>query len=167
MSRAGRRPSHHATRDELVQTVMWRGRRLSTVSLLYSQAVADRVGLNLTDLHCLGILAGAGPLTAGQLGTLIGLTSGAITGLVDRLERQGLVRRERDREDRRRVVIHLVRERDDEIGPAVLPMLARMRSIHEHFTDEELALIARWLDEAVQVMRESLLELRSKEGDRG
>ncbi|MBA2518706.1 MAG: MarR family transcriptional regulator, partial [Chloroflexia bacterium] len=58
-------------------------------SVLFSQAIADQVGLNPTDLEALEVLLRQGPLTAGKLAEITGLTTGAITGVVDRLERKG------------------------------------------------------------------------------
>src|SRR3954470_6827245 len=80
-------------------------REISTVTILFHQAIADRLGMNVTDHKCAGILARSGPITAGELARLTGLTTGAITGVVDRLEQAGFVRRARDSSDRRRVII--------------------------------------------------------------
>ena len=64
-------------------------RASSALSVLLSQAIADRVGISPTDLEALDLVIRHGPLTAGRLAELTGLTTGAITGLVDRLERRG------------------------------------------------------------------------------
>src|SRR5260370_19239740 len=69
-------------------------RDVSGQGVLYSQAVAERLGMNSTDLECLDHIS-RGPLTAGRLAELTGLTTGAITGVIDRLERAGLARRQR------------------------------------------------------------------------
>ena len=78
---------------------------------LISQAAADRSASTPTDLNCLNILSFSGQLTAGELARATGLTTASITGVVDRLEEAGFVRRERDAQDRRRVVIHLETEK--------------------------------------------------------
>src|SRR5260221_13536695 len=70
-------------------------RDVSGQGVLYSQAVAGRLGMNSTDLECLDHIS-RGPVTAGRLAELTGLTTGAITGVIDRLERARLARRERD-----------------------------------------------------------------------
>ncbi len=142
---------------------MWQARRLSTASTLYSIATADHLGMNLSDMLCLGILAGAGPISAGQLATLIGLSTGSVTGLVDRLERLDLVRRERDPQDRRRIVLHLNTSRDEEIGKAFVPMLEAAWQHLEQFTDDELRVIARYHDGAISFMREATQEMRARE----
>jgi DNA-binding MarR family transcriptional regulator len=69
----------------------------------FDNLAAQRLAVNLTDLHCLNVIERRGSVTAGELAADVGLTSGAITGVIDRLERAGYARRERDPGDRRRV----------------------------------------------------------------
>src|SRR5947209_11665341 len=78
----------------------------STLQLL-GQVAAERIGVNVTDLNCLNIVALTGPMTAGDLARQTGLTTASITGVLDRLEEGGFVRRERDPKDRRRVIVNL------------------------------------------------------------
>src|SRR5580700_8824106 len=79
-------------------------REASGLGVLFSQEVARRLGIASTDLECLDYL-GRGPIAAGELAELTGLTTGAITGVIDRLERAGLARRSRDVADRRKVLV--------------------------------------------------------------
>lgn len=72
---------------------------------MFHQAVADRLGLHPTDLKCLDLAASEEALTAGRLAELVGLTTAAITSVLDRLEKAGFVRRERDVHDRRKVLV--------------------------------------------------------------
>jgi DNA-binding MarR family transcriptional regulator len=153
----------HTRRERLMRRILWQGRRLSSISMLYSMATADHLGMNLSDMLCLGILSGAGPITPGQLATLTGLSTGAVTGLVDRLERLDLVRRERDEEDRRRVVLHLNADRAEEIGQAFEAMLKAGWQNLEQFSNEELGTIARYTDGAIGFMQEATREMRSRE----
>ena len=76
----------------------------------FDHAVADALGVNRTDMRCMDMLEREGPLPAGRLAEAAGLTSGAMTTALDRLERAGFVRRVRDREDRRRVLVELTPE---------------------------------------------------------
>ncbi len=84
------------------------GRELSARLIMFHRAVAERLGLNLTDHKCAELLLRLGPLTAGELARETGLTTGAITGVIDRLEQAGYARRQRDVHDRRRVIVHAV-----------------------------------------------------------
>jgi DNA-binding MarR family transcriptional regulator len=94
--------------SERLQTIEHLIRELKTSSsrgILFHQTLADWLGLNITDHKCLGFLLEEGPQTAGRLAELTGLTTGAITGVIDRLEKAGYVKREKDSHDRRRVMI--------------------------------------------------------------
>src|SRR5918997_6772224 len=93
-------PTAPAPIDPIVDLI---GSRLSTTTVLFHSAVADRLGVSATDVKCYTILRQTGPLTAGELAERVSLTTGAITGVIDRLERAGLVRRAADPHDRRRV----------------------------------------------------------------
>lgn len=81
------------------------GWELSTAVVLFHEAVGQRLGLSAADHRALGLISRAGSITAGELAQRTGLSPGAVTGLVDRLEAAGYVRRSRDPADRRRVVI--------------------------------------------------------------
>jgi DNA-binding MarR family transcriptional regulator len=116
-------------------------RLMGTRTIMLSQAVASRLGLSPTDLETLDLLSTNGPLTAGRLAELTGLTTGAITGVVDRLEEAGLVRRERDAEDRRRVIVHLVPDRARAIARLYEPLARAMAELNGRYTAEQLALM--------------------------
>jgi DNA-binding MarR family transcriptional regulator len=82
-------------------------RRSQNATARFDRAVADAVGLNLTDMACLDFLGLQGPLTAGRLAELTGLSSGAMTAALDRLEHAGYAVRRRDSGDRRKVLVEL------------------------------------------------------------
>src|SRR5687768_2886836 len=98
-------------RPELIAAFDTETRRMGSMATLHNHAVAEAAGLHQTDQECLDLLDWAEPLTAGELARHLGLTSGAVTGLIDRLEAGGWVRRERDPSDRRRVYVHLSHDR--------------------------------------------------------
>jgi DNA-binding MarR family transcriptional regulator len=130
-----------STRARLLAELEREIRLMGARSVLLSQAIASRLGLSPTDLETLDLLHAHGPLTAGRLAELTGLTTGAITGMVDRLERAGLVRRERDAKDRRRVIVHLVAERARAIARMYEPLARGMAELHGRYTTEQLALM--------------------------
>src|ERR1700733_7842659 len=82
-------------------------RRAGAAMQLLGAASAERIGINVTDLNCLNLLALTGQMTAGELARETGLTTASITGVLDRLEEAGFVRRERDPKDRRRGIVNL------------------------------------------------------------
>ncbi|HEX2301109.1 MAG TPA: MarR family transcriptional regulator, partial [Pseudonocardiaceae bacterium] len=91
-------------------------RRHSTATVLFHHAIAERLGLGPTDHKCLDLLVERGTLTGTELAAITGLTSGAITGVVARLERAGYLRREPDPQDGRRQLLRPVPERMAEVG---------------------------------------------------
>jgi DNA-binding transcriptional ArsR family regulator len=107
-------------------------RKTGSLFHLMSQAAADKIGVNTTDLNCLNILSFGGQMTAGELARATGLTTASITGVVDRLEQAGFVRRERDARDRRRVVIHLDMPR---VASTVIPVFAPMMKSWQQIAD--------------------------------
>ena len=133
---------------ELVARLMDEMRAISTVTILFHQAVADRLGLSVTDHKCAGMLMESGPMTAGELAKRTGLTTGAITGVIDRLEQAGFAHRKRDADDRRRVIIEPDLKRiERKIVPLFDSMGRSAAALYERYSAAELALI---LDFAVR-----------------
>lgn len=136
-------------------------RRSSAVGVLHSQAVARRIGINSTDLECLDLIVMGGPATAGEIGRRTGLTSGAVTGLIDRLERQGLVERTADARDRRKV---LVKVREDRIGEFAVyfePMQRAMNGLLARYDADQLGLIADFIERAIDLSMLRVTELNA------
>jgi DNA-binding Lrp family transcriptional regulator len=148
-------------RAELAMAFIAAIRKTGSLMHLMSQAAADRIGINATDLNCLNILSFSGQLTAGDLAKATGLTTASITGVVDRLEEAGFVRRERDAVDRRRVLIHLDLERAlGTVGPVFGPMMGAWQRMAAQYSDDELRLIVQFYDQMEQIIREHLARLR-------
>jgi DNA-binding MarR family transcriptional regulator len=136
-------------------------RKTSSLMQLLGQAAADRIGLNATDLNCLNILSFSGEMTAGELARATGLSTASITGVADRLEEAGYVRRERTPKDRRRVVIRLVLERAlQDVAPVFLPLVLGWQAVVTRYTDDELRLIVEFYGQMEQVIRDHLARLR-------
>jgi DNA-binding transcriptional ArsR family regulator len=139
-------------------------RKTGSLMHLMSQAAADRIGINATDLNCLNILSFAGQLTAGELAKATGLTTASITGVIDRLEQAGFVRRERDGQDRRRVVVHLETQRAlGTITPVFGPMMGAWQRMADRYTDDQLQLIVEFYDQMEQIIRDHLARLREQD----
>lgn len=127
-------------------------RRYLAAYVLFNQAVADRLGMHPTDVQCLNLLTlEAEPLTAGQIAELTGLTSGAATRLVDRLERSGYVRRERDSRDRRRVLVVVVGDRLAEFGRLWGALSEGWEAIFDGYTEKELSFLARHMRRTIEL----------------
>jgi len=113
-------------------------RAQSTNTVLFHQLIADYLGLNITDHKCLNYLIDRGPLTAGKLAELTHLTTGAITGVIDRLEQAGFVRRVKDPRDRRRVIIERVPESLAKLEAIFAPLGRMTADICEPYSEDEL-----------------------------
>ena len=147
-------------RAELLTELQRATQRSTTDGILFHQAVADRVGLHVTDLRCLNVLARAGPLTAGELGQQLGLgTTGAVTRMVDRLERAGYVRRQADPGDRRRVIIHPLPDRLAAIASHYQGMAAAWTDLLAAYSDEQLALFLDLFDRMHELSQQQLARL--------
>jgi len=138
-------------------------RRTGSLMQLMGQAAADRIGINNTDLNCLNILSFSGHMTAGELAKATGLTTASITGVIDRLEEAGFVRRERDPHDRRRVVVRLSLDKAvSEVASVFAPMLRDWREMAARYSDDELRLIVDFYGRVEQVFRKHLIRLRDE-----
>ena len=134
----------------------------SAQSVIFSQAAADRLGIASSDMECFDLLSLNGPMTAGRLADLTGLTTGAITGVIDRLERAGYARRERDQNDRRRVIVHPVLERQAEAMPVFEPLATATLAVLERYSDDELALLLDILTRLNDMMLEQIARVRAE-----
>jgi DNA-binding MarR family transcriptional regulator len=132
-------------RRKLIAALETAMRQTSGQGVLYSQTVAERLDINSTDLECLDYLA-QGPVTAGALAEATGLTTGAITGVVDRLERAGFAERERDAADRRKVVVHARPAVGQRIEPMFAPMQRAMAAALATYSDKELAFLLEFYE---------------------
>jgi DNA-binding MarR family transcriptional regulator len=138
------------------------GKRLSTATIMFHTAVADQIGVGVTDAKCRSILLQFGPMTAGDLAMHLGLTTGAVTGVVDRLERARLVRRVADPKDRRRVVVESVsnRKRDQQIARLFEPMGKRVVALAAAYRAEDQVTIVEFVTKACEILEEETARLR-------
>jgi DNA-binding MarR family transcriptional regulator len=146
--RLSRPKARAALMEELEHAV----RKSSALGVIFGQTVANRVGISSSDLECLDFLNIEGRVTAGRLAELTGLTTGAITGVVDRMEKAGLVRRERDVSDRRKVFIAIVPEALAKIGRFYEPLQKAVTRDWEDYTDAELKLLLRFMMQGYNTM---------------
>ncbi len=132
-------------RDELSDDIVGRlARRHSTAVVLFHHAVAERLGLGPTDHKCLDLLRERGPMSGSDLAGITGLTSGAITGVVARLERAGYLRREPDPRDGRKQILHLALKRSP-IHDVIEPLRKDVAVVLKNFDPHQLTAIAEFL----------------------
>jgi DNA-binding MarR family transcriptional regulator len=135
----------------------------SYISIQMHEAVGRKAGLSGTDHKYLGFLMEKGQMTAGELSTLTGLTTGAVTGLIDRFEKKKLVKRRFAADDRRKVIIE---PNTEKIMALLQPLYKEFRSKSEKliasFSDKEIKIIETYFLKAIEIMNESTNKLNSK-----
>lgn len=125
-------------------------------------AFSRAAGINLTDGRCLDLLDVHDGLTAGELAEAASLSPGAVTTVLDRLERMELVTRTRDEADRRRVLVELTPRARELAFEIYGPVAAYARDYIAELTDEDIKTISRFLEMAIEVN-----ERRARELDKG
>jgi DNA-binding MarR family transcriptional regulator len=154
--------SRTKTRSALLQELENAMRIVSSQGAMFAKMVADQAGISSADMDCIDFVNVEGRMTAGRLAELTGLTTGAITGVVDRLEKIGLVRRERDETDRRKVFIAPVPDRMMEMGRPYDLLKRAMQKQSEAYTDAELKFLIRYGTESYQSMLEATTKFRDQ-----
>ena len=151
-------------RERLLDELAGVSRRYIASYALFNQAVADHLGLHPTDLQCLNLLTlERGPVTSGRIAEMTGLTTGSATRLVDRLEKAGYVVRERDAEDRRRVLVVTVPERIAEFGRMWDRLGGGWPALFEELDDAELAVVIGHMRRTVEFGAQQIARLRAGE----
>ncbi|HTF29997.1 MAG TPA: MarR family transcriptional regulator [Flavitalea sp.] len=147
--------------------VIKRIRKLSQLyaytSLQMHEAIGRKAGLSGTDHKYLGFLIEKGQMTAGELSNLTGLTTGAVTGLIDRFEKKKLVKRQFAEDDRRKVIIV---PNTENIMTLFVPLYKEFRNKSEKltasFSDKEIKIIETYLSKAIEIMNETTNKLRNE-----
>jgi DNA-binding MarR family transcriptional regulator len=134
------------SRYNLEEQIVASTRRAIAAAMLYSHQVAERLGLGASDAQFMTLLEVHGPLTPGQLAELTGLRTGTVTGVLDRLEAARFIRRERDPDDRRKVIVSRNEDEiDKRVNPHYAPQAAAMTAMLADYDDEQVALIADFM----------------------
>ncbi len=140
-------------RSELIARLGELGEADSTQTALFQQSAAGSYGLGVREMQALGILMRGGPTSAGALGAALGVTPGAVTGVVDRLIKRGMARRSEDPDDRRRVVIEADFATLTSRHNVYLPIGAAFAELYESYTTEQLRFLASHLERSAAITR--------------
>jgi DNA-binding MarR family transcriptional regulator len=149
-------------REELLRELEEENRKSTAEGMFLLQAVAERSGMNLTDLQCITILTSTGPITAGRLAEEMGLTTGSVTGVIDRMERAGYVRRERDPADGRRVVVRPVSEKLERAAGFLSSQDRVLEELMSEYDDRDLALFLDLMRKSNARTREETARIRAE-----
>jgi DNA-binding MarR family transcriptional regulator len=136
------------TREELITALNLAVRQAQNRADAYDEFVAQQLGLNRTDQRAMDVLDQEGGATPGRLAERMGLTSGAITTVLDRLEAAGFVRRVRDDEDRRRIHVEVTELAREKLWPYYEPMAGLSEVLYSRYSDKQLELLLDFLTTA-------------------
>lgn len=156
------RPSGKKSRRQELLNKLWDlGRVMSTQTVFLHQAIAQSVGLNATDTKCIDLILRSPDetITAGRLSEITGLTTGAITHILDRLEKRRFIERVRDTHDRRKVFIRVCLETLKPLFPKYEAIGKAYMALAEQYGDRELELISGYLEKSAQVSERELARL--------
>ncbi|MDG3584113.1 MULTISPECIES: MarR family winged helix-turn-helix transcriptional regulator [Galbibacter] len=136
-------------------------RAYSDTSILMHEAIARKVGLSGTDHKYLGLIIEYEEMTAGKIAEITGLTTGSVTGLIDRLEKKKLVRRKADKNDRRKVlIVPNVTKIMGLLQPIFSDLQRRTQELIDTFSDEEINAIIRYFLSATEIMKTVTMDLK-------
>ena len=149
-------------REEIIQAIIDKRRQMSTETIMFHQAVADTLSLHVTDHKCLDLIRYYGAMPAGRLGELTGLTTSAVTGVIDRLEKAGYVKRANDPKDRRRTIVEPTRNKklEGKLEAIFSPLHERMRNQLSSYSDSELSFLLDVLTKTLEQSHQELMKLR-------
>ncbi|BCE06948.1 MarR family winged helix-turn-helix transcriptional regulator [Bacillus paralicheniformis] len=137
--------TNHIEGEGLLNELIQQLRFHSSATIFLHEAIGEKIGLNATDHKCLEIIAREGKVTAGELAAKSGLTTGAITGVIDRLEKTGYVRRIRDSSDRRRLLVELIPENMEKISHIFQDLAQESAGFLSRYSEGELQTIIKFL----------------------
>lgn len=146
-------------RKALAERLQTLGQSFSTENALFQQAAAASYGLSITDMKTLSALLVEGSMTAGQIAQRLSLTTGAVTSVIDRLERQDFVRRSPDANDRRKVIVTINHQRVEMTNNVYLAMGKAFDRLYATYTVEQLEFLAQYQQDAIELTRQEIANL--------
>ncbi|HEV8191854.1 MAG TPA: MarR family transcriptional regulator [Ktedonobacterales bacterium] len=150
-------------RETLMAQLQVLGEMASTETALFHQAAAAKIGLGITDMKALSALLQEGPMTAGQLTKRLSLTTGAVTSVIDRLERQRLVQRMPDPTDRRKVIVTVNQQTLASGDNVYLSMGAAFTKLLSSYTTEQLEFLVRFYEAQIELTKQEIAKLAAND----
>lgn len=144
----------------LQQEIVLELRENGTRAVMLHQTISEKIGLNATDHKCLDYLLKAGPVTAGRLAELTGLTTGAVTSVIDRLEQAGFATRDKDPNDRRKVLVKAVSEKSELISSLFGSALKATKELVTRYSEQESRIILGFLKQCNAMTLEEMDKLK-------
>ena len=157
-------PAQNKTQPEVqpeVYDLMLEIRKFTRSTLMLQQMIAEKAGLYVTDAECIDYLKEMGPSTAGDLSKATRLTTGAITNVIDRLERAGFVKRSHDSKDRRKVVVSYINQKKTGMEIHYASLAKAVQNLLSSYTKKDLNLLIKHTNELTKIYKEQVTELRN------
>ena len=149
------------TKADLKQRVILGARDYGINMVLFRNLVGGRLGVNVTDMECLGLLFNKGLTTPSQLAKYTGLSSGATTALLDRLEISGLIQRKPNPDDRRGILIVLAKSGTDKVAPWFDSVRKAQDDLVSSYSEKDLQVITDFLERSTAMWEEARKKLQT------
>lgn len=149
-------------KDTLVHELMMAVRKLTRSSLMLQYAIAEKMKLNASDAECIDFLMEMGPSTAGDLAKVTRLTTGAITNVIDRLEKAGFVKRESDPHDRRKVIIRYIPKKHEKTKQYYDAMGADVHELFSAYDESKLKFLLEHSDSLTGIFQKHAEKIFNK-----
>jgi DNA-binding MarR family transcriptional regulator len=159
------RPTDRAERKRILEELARVGREHSDATVLFHATIASRLKLHPTDYKVLGILERLGAMTAGDIARHTGLATASVTNLIDRLEDKGFVKRVRDADDRRLVLVEPIRAQIGDARVVFTSTTVSLAKLFERYPVRDLATIADFLQRNADRLRDETRKLASDPAD--
>ena len=154
--------ANEKNKDKLVYELMTAVRKLTRSSLMLQYAISEKMKLNATDAECIDFLMEMGPSTAGELAKVTRLTTGAITNVIDRLEKAGFVKRENDPNDRRKVIIRYIPKKHAKTKQYYDAMAADVYQLLSGYNEPKLKSILQYSDSLTAIFQKHAEKIFNK-----
>ena len=149
-------------RASLLNELQFLGQMMSSETALFHHAAAAKNGLSITESKTISALMQEGPMTAGQLAKRLSLTTGAVTGVIDRLEAGGFAKRSTDPNDRRKVIVNLNAKKLQRVGKTYESIGKTFQMVLEQYSTEELDFLAQYFKKAIELTKVEIAKLAHK-----
>jgi DNA-binding MarR family transcriptional regulator len=147
---------------DLIEQVILGARQYGISTVLFRNLVGERLGVNVTDMECLGLLFHKGIATPSELARYTGISSGATTAMLDRLEKSGLIERRPNPDDRRGTLIVLLKSGAERVGPWFLSARQAQIKLVSGYSAEELEVISDFFERSVKMWEEEREKLQKE-----
>jgi DNA-binding MarR family transcriptional regulator len=154
-------------KNDLIKEVLLRAREYGIANVLFRNAIGELLSVNATDMECLGLLFHKGIATPSELSRHTGLSSGATTAMLDRLEKSNLIERRPNPNDRRGTQIVINKKTAEKIAPLFLSARTAQNELIESYSEKELQLLSDFFEKSVIMWQEEREKLQNKFGKGG